>query len=186
MTGQIVIPAGERGVLRVFALALPMSDIRRLTEDVRAVHDRAAWLAGLLGVATLDPARVEVFDAADTAEMGLAGYLAEAHAIPGDALRDDRTRLDGLRGPVLILLPGAVGGPATLTPDPRLTLIGAWLEEGAPPVRFEPLPAGGAKGVIVPPATRSPRSDARMGGMLAMLALAVMFALTALVIWIGG
>jgi hypothetical protein len=183
MTGHIDIPAGEPATVRLFTLNLPREDIRFMATH----HDRAGWLAGMLGVATVDAAQVEAFDLDDLGRMGIAGYLVEAHGLSPDLLASDADRLAALKGPVMILRSGAFGGRAVrLTPRPVLVLVGAWPEDGPPPVRFDHLPAKGAEGTIVASPVKPRMSDARMGGMVAMGALVVMFALTAVVIWIGG
>jgi hypothetical protein len=56
--------------------------------------------------------------------------------------------------------------------------------EVVPSVRFTPLPSQSARGVLA--GGKPPMSDARMGGMVATVALLVMFGLTALVIWLAG
>jgi hypothetical protein len=180
MTGRIDIPAREAPTVRLFTLDLPREDIRFMATH----HDRAGWLAGMLGVASVDAEQVETFDLDDVGRLGIAGYLTEAYGLPEAVLAPDVERLAALTGPVMILRSGAFGGRAVrLQPRPVLAFVGAWPEDPPPPVRFEPLPANGAEGTV----TAKPRmSDARMGGMVAMGALAVMFALTAVVIWIGG
>ena len=63
---MLTIPAGERQVLRVFALDLPR-------EQALELIGQPDVLAGLLGV-PVDPAGIEVFDVAD-----LAGEIGRAH-----------------------------------------------------------------------------------------------------------
>ncbi|MFN4160183.1 MAG: hypothetical protein ACK4GO_17580 [Gemmobacter sp.] len=182
MTPRIDIPAHEAPTLRLFTLALPREDIRRMA----AHHDRAGWLASMLGVPTLDPAQVETFDLADLGALGIAGYLAEAHGIPEALLAPDLARLGALTGPVLILRSAAFGGRAArLDPRAVLSLVATYPEDAPPLARFDALPSEGAKGTVTAP-DRPPRSAAATGGMVATIALLVMFALTALVIWIGG
>jgi hypothetical protein len=183
MTEAITIPAGGPARLLLFTLDLPREDIRFMATH----HDRAGWLASMLGVATVNPAEVETFDLDDLGSLGIAGYLIEAHGLSAEVLAPDLDRLAALKGPVMILRTVAFGGRAVrLQPRPVMALAGAWSEEPPPLVRFDPLPDGGAKGARAAPTGKPRMSDARMGGMVAMGALAVMFALTAVVIWIGG
>ncbi len=171
---RIDIPAHDRDGVRVFTARLTPDDLQR---------DKARLAVDLLGDPDIDPAFVEIFDLADLAGVGLAGYLTDGLGVPEAALATDRARLDGLQGPVLILLPKALHGRAsTLTPDPRLTLQGSYVED-RPPVHFEPLPSAAARGVLTPdlPPDRRPQRPAS-----ALLLLAAALGLVALVaLWLA-
>ena len=171
---SVSIPAHDQHGLRVFTARLTPEDLRR---------DKAALVADLLRDPDLDPAFVEIFDLADLSGVGLAGYLTEGLGVPDAAVAADRTRLDALPGPVLILLSKALHGRAvTLTPDPRLTLQGSYVED-RPPVHFEPLPSAAARGVLTPdlPPDRRPQRPAS-----ALLLLAAALGLVALVaLWLA-
>jgi len=159
----VMVPAHDRRSLRLFALDLPRDEVLRLARpfptdpaptDPAAQSDRAAVLSGLLGVSALDHDHVEVFDTADLAGLGLAGYLAEGGNIPAAQIDPDRARLQAQTGPLLVLFPGALTDlPATLILDPRLTLIGTYAEDRAP-IHFAPLPTATALGTLTagPPA----------------------------------
>lgn len=137
----LTIPAHDRDGVRVFAARLTPDDLKR---------DKSRLVADLLGDPDLDPAFVEIFDLADLSIVGLAGYLSEGLGVPAPALAADRARLEALKGPVLILLSKALHGRAiTLIPDPRLTLVGTYVED-RPPVHFEPLPTTAAQGILTP------------------------------------
>jgi hypothetical protein len=185
MTEPIAIPAAERHHLRLFAMDLPKPDLDRLSRpdptDTTAAATRADLLAALLGVAVIDADFVEVFDVADLADLGLAGYLAEGGNIPEAQITPDRARLDAQRGAVLVAFSRAFRGVATtLYPDPRLALIGTYVED-APPVVFEPLPTAAAQGTLNPVLLPVPSSPARPGLFAAfaagLLALAVILIL---------
>lgn len=183
MTWPTDIAAGAPPAVWLFTLDLPREDIRFMATH----HDRAGWLSGMLGVATVDAGQVETFDLSDLGALGIAGYLEEAYGLSPSVLAPDADRLAALKGPVMILRTTAFGGRAVrLNPRPVLVPVGAWPEEAPPPVRFDPLPGEGARGTLQAGAGKPRMSDARMGGMVAIAALAVMFALTAVVIWIGG
>lgn len=166
----LTIPAHDRDGVRVFTAKLTADDLHR---------DKARLAADLLGDPDLDPAYVEIFDLADLSGVGLSGYLTEGLGVPEAAISDP-ARLDALTGPVLILLSKALHGrEVTLTPDPRLTLIGTYAEE-LPPVHFEPLPAAAAQGMLTPdlPPDRKPQ---RPGSAFLLLGIAlVLTAVTAL------
>lgn len=170
----ILVPALERDRIRVFSAALSPEEMQR---------DKALLVAALLGDPDLDPAYVELFDVADLSDIGLAGYLNEGLGVPGAALVSDRTRLEALTGPVLILLSKALHGrEVRLTPDPRLTLIGTYTED-RPPVHFEPLPTSAAEGVLNPasPPLPSPR---RPMGAFVLLGLALLL-VAAAAVWLA-
>jgi len=180
------IPAHERNTCRVFALRLTPPEVRRLrTGDADDALIDPVAIAALLGSSIIDAAHVEIFDVAVLADVGLTTFLTQGNGIAEVAIEADRGQLDAVEGYVLILYSKAFAGEAaTLHLDPALTLIGTYAED-LPPVRFEPLPSAAATGVL-PGSVKPPMSDARIGGMVATVALLVMFALAALMVWIGG
>lgn len=160
---MMIIPAHERDQVRVFSAALSPEEM---------AGDKARLAPALLGDADLDPTHVELFDVADLSDVGLTGYLTEGLGVSDVALAPDRARLDEVTGPVLILLSRALHGrAATLTPDPRLSLIGTYAEE-RPPVHFEPLPSPSAHGILNPDLPSPPASN-RMQGVFVLLTLAL-------------
>lgn len=171
---RLAIPAHDRDGVRVFAARLTPDELQR---------DKARLVAELLGDPDLDPAFVEIFDLADLSGVGLAGYLTDGLGVPEATLTADGTRLDGLTGPVLILLSKALHGRAgTLTPDPRLSLVGTYAEV-RPPVHFEPLPTAAAQGALTPdlPIDRTPQPPSA-----ALLLLGVALVLVAVVaLWLA-
>ena len=186
----IPIPPNERHTLRVFALDMTLAEVAAL-RDTDAVLTpgqvvlplRPDAAEHLLGV-QVDVAQVDVFHSDDVEAIGLAAYLIEGNAVAETQIAADADMLDAYRGYVLAVRAQAFGGQAaTLTPDPKLRLMGTYTEE-APPIRFEPLPTAAAKGVLA--GGRSPKSDARIGGMVATFVLLFLAALTTLMIWIAG
>ena len=173
-TEGLVLPEGERHVLRVFTLNLPAAEVAQLPR-------KADLLAALLGVEALDAAGVEVFDLADLAGLGLAAYLVEGNGAAEAQIAADRDQLDALTGAVLILHSAAFGGRATrLHPDPRLHLIGTYGED-LPPVRFEPLPDAAAKGLL--PQGRPAATDT---GRAARITVAILLILAVLVLLLAS
>jgi len=143
MTRSIVIPEGERGVVRVFALDLPEDEARVFAADPGAVG-RA------LGADGLDPGYIDVFPVSRVAALGLATFLSEGHGIAPSELEPDAARLEGLDGHVAIVSSRAFRDQArALTVAPPLRLVGTWREETAP-ITFGELPAG--TGPTPPPA----------------------------------
>ena len=171
MSDRFDVKAGERGVVRVFSVDLP------------EVETKGFNASEALGVETLVPDYVELFPVEDLKGLGLAAYMHDGLGIAEEDL--DTARLDGLKGYVLIVLSAAFGGAAvTLAPRAPLRWIGTYTEESAP-VKFEPLPDASAQGNVVSEG-KPPPSDAAISGRVAMIALLVIFALTALMVWIAG
>jgi hypothetical protein len=186
----IPIPPNERHTLRVFALDMTAAEVAAL-RDADAVLEpgqvlpylRADAAVRLLGVA-VDATQVEVFHSDDVEAIGLAAYLIEGNAVSQAQIAADADMLDAYRGYVLTIRSQAFGRQAaTLRPDPKARLMGIYAEE-VPPVKFDPLPTASASGALG--GGRAPMSDARIGGMVATVALILMFGLTAFVIWFAG
>lgn len=190
MTAPIHIAANERHTLRVFALDLAAAEVAALRDaDVVPAPGqvvpplRADAAVLLLGVA-VDVAQVDVFHSDDVAAIGLAAYLIEGNAVAEAQIAADAAMLDAYEGYILTVRAQAFGGRAVvLAPAPTVRLMGTYNEE-VPPVRFDALPTASAQGVLG--GGRAPKSDARIGGMVATFVLLFLFALTAMLIWIAG
>jgi hypothetical protein len=170
MSTRLHIPAGEAHVVRVFAV----------DEDHAAPHADEAILAAL-GAGELKTSEIELFDLEDLQSMTLSGYLAEGHGIAVSELIPMRPRLDALRGRVLILPSRAFEGRALeMRPRAPLRLMGRFSEDVAP-VRFTPLPTGGAEGIITARANARPRGAGRLRlvafAVLALLAVCLAVAI---------
>lgn len=117
---DLTLSAGERGVIRLFALDMRPEEAKFLREPGAADQ--------VLGVSGLDPEQIDVFPVSDLEDLGLYGYLSEGCGVSENQL--DRARLETVDGWVLVLRSAALGGrAATLSPDPRLRLIGLYTEE---------------------------------------------------------
>lgn len=185
MSETFQISPTEHGVIRLFTVNLPADQIAGFTETDPA-QAGAAPVQKALGVDHLDTDFVELFPVSNLSGLGLAGYLTEGLGVAEADVRPDASRLNSLSGHVLVVLSQAFGGQAaTLSPTAPLKWIGTYTEEGAS-IRFEPLPSDSAKGTIAAPPGKPAKSDARVGGMIAMYALIAMFALVALIIWVAG
>lgn len=171
MSERFEVKAEERGLVRLFAVDVPPAELD------------AFDAASALGVEMLDPEQVEVFALADLKGVGLSGYMREGLGIAADEI--DAARLDAFEGVVMVLRSAALGGTeVTLTPQATLRWIGTYREETAP-VTFEPLPGASARGAATTEAPAKRPSDAAMSGRVASIALLVIFALTAIVVWIA-
>jgi hypothetical protein len=170
---KLTIPAHDRDGVRLFTAKLTSDDLHR---------DKARLAAELLGDPDLDPAFVEIFDLADLSSLGLSAYLTEGLGVPAAAISDPAS-LDAFKGPVLILLSKALHGrEVSLTPDPRLKLIGTYAED-RPPVHFEPLSTAGDQGMLTPdlPPDRTPQ---RPGSAFLLLGVAL-FLIAATALWLA-
>lgn len=178
MTDKITIRPTEHGVVRIFAVDLPEDQIAGFNRQ------NGAWpLQDALGADVLNADHVELFPLSDLDELGLTGYLEQGHGIDPADLADMRGQLHALAGHVLIVTSRAFGGQAqTLTPCAPLRLIASFHED-ATPVAFDPLPSKAARGTT---GGKAAPSDAAMSGRIASLALLVLFALVALVVWVAS
>lgn len=170
------IAPNEFGRVRVFQI------------DQTIGHDVTA-LAQALGAAITTPDDVQ-FVAADTLrDIGLAQFLMLGYGIAQADMSPEMDRLNGLTGDFAIVRSGAFGpNGATLATQSTAKLVAAFTEEGAPPPSMTPLTSDSTQGVVTPPDTpaKKPKSDARIGGMVATVALILMGLLVWLMIWIGG
>ena len=179
MTKEIAIPANEALHIRVFALSLSAAEAKTLTD--RLEH--------ALGARGLNPDGVEVFACDALGDMPLSTFLVEGHDAQPDPVMADRGRLDALEGHVMLVHASAFGGEAmTLSPQPALTLIGTYPQQGIDTtsrIDLETPSAQPQPATPEPPAKKRP-SDAAMSGRIAMVALLVAFGVVALMLWVGG
>ena len=179
MSDRIDVTATETGVVRVF-------DVDLTPQEAKAFNQRnGIWpLRDALGAEVLDPGHVDLVQIEDLEGYGLMGYLTDGMGIkPGD-IHDHAQVLGALKGTVLIVRSSAFAGQAqSLEVRAPIRLV-ATFREDVPPVTVEKLPGGGAEGTVPP--RKSPPSDAAMSGRIATVALLVIFALTALVVWVAS
>ncbi len=166
----LIVPPGERGKLRLFALSLGEVGLKALREP-----GEIDPLPGLLGVDALNRDQLDIIAIGDLGEMPLSQYLALGGGIPEAALAPDRAVLDALTGHVLALRSAAFSDAgATLRPGPEMRFVGCYGEERVE-VRHAPLPseaAGAYSGTAAP--ERPPSEPAvrhRMGSLLVLGAL---------------
>jgi hypothetical protein len=168
------INGSERDVLRLFALDLPPDEAGTFVEG--------EGLREALGAEALRPDFVDVIRMDDLGEMPLSTYLQSAHGVTDEAISDTRAQVDGLTGVVLALPAQAFGGVSqTLTVKAPLRWVGTFGEE-RPETAAPALHSRAARGT---PGGGKP-SDAAMSGRIAAIALLVLFALVALMVWIAA
>ncbi|WP_106746350.1 hypothetical protein [Yoonia maritima] len=172
---QLNIPANDHGQIRVFATDLP------LPPEVTGKSPDA--ITGLFGI-NVDVTYVDVVCIDDLGDMSLSDYIASGYDMQPDAV--DKAAVDAITGYAILLLSRATTGQeVTLNLAPGLRHVTTY----SPTIRMTPpteLPSEGAEGVVTPKPTKAPKSDARMGGMVATVALVVMFLIVAMMIWIAG
>lgn len=170
---MIHIPAGERGVIRLFALGMRPEQAAFLKEP--------GALAQVLGIEALDMEQVEIFPVSDLEDIGLTGYLTEGCGVPRTQIEEDREMLQALEGHVLLIRSRAFGGEETrLTPADQIVLKGTYGERRTN-WKAAPETAESAKPNSAPKLSpREARSQARRIGAALF---AIVMALIALAVW---
>ena len=173
------IPAKERGRLHLFALNETPSDPPEPPEpDPRP--------AEILGITDLNPDYAEIVTIKALRPMSLADYLAEGYDIDDSQLAPTRARINALEGHVLVVLSLAFRDqPHSLASGANLTHVASLQTEGPDWQSSAQVTAESARPGTAPTGKKRP-SDAAMMGRIAMLALLLMFTLTALLIWIAA
>lgn len=185
MTDPLYVPAGEREVVRVFALDLPPAEAEALA-DAPPANGGPSRLAELTGADHIDREHVEIFPASDLTGIGLSGYLTEGLGVDAAELDGDRDSLEAEKGYIVILPSRAFGGAETrLTPKLPLRLLGAYRlvqpeMPGPMPRTTEDAAVNGPVTAAQTPPPRLPRTL-----MLLFLLIAAVVAL-ALAYFIGG
>ncbi|MGB3247313.1 MAG: hypothetical protein WBB25_22490 [Sulfitobacter sp.] len=172
----LIVAPNEQGLIRVFAVNRPASDVAQAI-----VASGAAGLAADLLKCEIAQSGLEFVAVADLAGIGLSGYLADGYAVPPDQLNAARSKLDALDGYVLLLFSSAFEGTGkTLAPGPDVTLIGTFGETQAD-MTARALKSEAAKAYSgTPRQTSVAPSGKRAGGSLMVAATIV---LAGLVLW---
>jgi len=176
------IAAHEHGKVRVFQLSAALASVLEKEETLDA-------LGAALGLSINDPDDVQVVSEAELRDLGLAQFLMLGYGIAEADIAPEMATLNALSGSFAVIRSGAFGKAAsTLRPSEDAALIATFSEDSGDPAPLTPLQADTATGAIPPAETnaKKPKSDARIGGMVATIALLVLFALVGLMIWIAG
>ncbi|WP_368186247.1 hypothetical protein [Aestuariibius sp. HNIBRBA575] len=184
MTTPLNVPEYGRAVW-VFAIDLPDTAIAAFQAETYSDHGELRdWpLCDALGLDWLDHDFIEVFEAQTMQEYGFARYLTEANGLDEDAVGADADQLNALTGHVLLVFSDAVRSK-TLSPKPPLRLIGHY-PDANPIAPMDKLYAKSAQGNLSKPAKKV-KSDAAIGGKIALYAMIVMFAIVGMMIWVAG
>ncbi|OED46246.1 hypothetical protein AB838_19725 [Rhodobacteraceae bacterium (ex Bugula neritina AB1)] len=173
MEGVIHIPAGERGVIRLFAL-----DMR--PEQAAFLKEPGA-LAQVLGIAALDMDQVEIFPVSDLEDIGLVGYLSEGCGVPRAQVEQDRELLQGLEGYVLLIRSRAFDDVETrLTPADQIMLQGTY---GERQTNWNAAPASAESAKPYSAPKLSPRQARAQARRIGATLFALVMALIALAVW---
>lgn len=107
--------------LHIFALNEPLevshTNLTRQNGEAPDLPPLADWL----GVDTLDTDAIELFPIDDLGTMALSDYIQLAFSTENPIPGDTQTRLNALKGAVLLVPDRALSGPAT--PRPQATAI---------------------------------------------------------------
>ncbi|MFK7878097.1 MAG: hypothetical protein AB8B71_20395 [Paracoccaceae bacterium] len=173
---SLTVNAHERGLVRVFALSMTNAQAKAL---------KASKDSKVLGLSAWDTKYVEVFPLSDLEDLGLIGYLETGCGVDPADLKPDRQKLMHLTGWVLLVYSAAFSGQAVkLAPNSGLALIGTYGEPEADWADAQVLSSEAAQ-ISTAPVRKKP-SDAAMSGRIATMALLVLFALTALMVWVAS
>ena len=172
MSAPLHIPAGERGVFRLFALDMRPEQVRFLTEP--------GALEQVLGLDSLNRDQIEIFPISDLEELGLEGYLREGCGIPVDTLTPHRDAFAAVEGYVLLIRSRAFGGAETwLTPANQIQLI-AELQDPGTDWSAKPMETNSAAPHSAP--KMSPRAARARARRIGFTLFAVMMTLISLVL----
>ena len=171
---SLTIPHNDHGQLRVFGtqMDLPYEVLQKTPDGMLALFG-----------APLNPDFVDVIKLDDLGGMALTRYIHEGYDLAPDLV--DAALVEQMTGYAVLVLSRATGGKDT---ELHLGFGLRHVTTYGPTAEFvahEPLPSESAKGTIPPP-DKPAKSDARMGGMVAMYALLAMFLLVGLMVFIGG
>jgi hypothetical protein len=171
----ITIAPNEHGQVRVFH--------QESTADHASIF---ALLEDSLGAKIIVDRDVQIASDATLRDLGLAQFLMMGYGISEADIAPQMDMLNNLTGSFAIIRSGAFGpNGVTLKTDGDAKLVATYHEEGASPVPLTPLTSDSAEGSLTPK-TKAPKSDARIGGMVATVVLLLMGLLVWLMIWIGG
>lgn len=177
------VPAGERGRVRVFTLDY------QLTMEIAHIgtYER---LYRALGVDGLQDADVQIVDLKAIAELGLSGFLAEGYGVSEGELASVAKALDALKGKVAVIRSGAFQGEEVMLPQgSEATLVAVLNEPEAELASPVPLDSDSARSedvALEQPIAKPPKSDARIGGMVATVVLVFLAIFVVGFVWMAG
>lgn len=177
---SLSVAANEHGTIRIFRLSAALHNALDQSTDLGPLEKA-------LGAIFAKSDDVQIIAPDSLVDMSLAQFLSMAYDVDSTALARQKTLQETPQDSFAIIRSGAFGGAAiTLGESPDATLI-AMLQEGGPDApSMTPLQSESAKGAVPPALAKPPKSDARIGGMVAIFVLLFLFALVGLMIWIAA
>ena len=182
MTGLTDIKVAPHRSVWVFAIDLPDEDIDAFSHETHGDTTHEWPIGKALGAHPYpDQDFVEVFDLEALRAFGFSNYLTEGNGVD---IGDDADMLDGLTGHVLLVFSqGVENGQTHFAPQSPLRLIARY-SQSSPQAVFDPLTSAAAQGQL--PQGKPPKSDARIGGMVATFVLIFLFAFVVFFVWLAG
>ncbi len=131
-----------------------------------------AALSAALGGRDVDTDKLDIFPAKRIAPVGLATYLIEGHGLSAEDVAPYEARFADLDNVIVVLSTRAFGGEAVdLTISPPLVHLATFEEPRKDAVTPVPLTSDSAEGRVGAEPSEAPKSDARIGGMVAFVVL---------------
>lgn len=182
MSAALDISAAPYRSVWIFAVDLPESDIDDFAHETMKEVVPHWPLGAALGVHPFpDHDFVEVLDLEALRAYGFSNYLADGNGLE---IGDNAEMLDALTGHVLLVFSqGVENGQTAFAPATPLTFVARYSQPAQMPT-LEPLESDGAEGQL--PQGKAPKSDARIGGMVATYVLIFLFVFVGLLVWMAG
>ena len=171
----LTLPANDHGLIRIFKVRTPVP---------AGLEERTpAALAALFGTDDLDPDFIDVVDTRQLAGLSLMDYLHQGYDIPDTAADDPALR--DLKGIVVLIMSRAARGRGvTLTLADTVTHVTTTGDPARLRIPAAPVASAAAEGTVS--AGKAAPSNAAMSGRVATIALLILFALVALMIWVAS
>ncbi len=173
----LIIPDTDHGKIRVFSVSDPVDGLS--DREIEA-------LVATFGNAPLDPDFVDVIHTDDLDDMSLVDYVVQGYDIQPD--ESDIGAFSLVEGTVVLIMSRAhEGREVTLSLAEGVRHI-TTLGRGARMTVSAQIDTKSSEGsaAIGDPVGKPPKSDARIGGMVATVALILMFVLVGVMVWVGG
>lgn len=171
------IPANDHGAIYVFELhGTPPEGLSEKTDQAMMV---------IFGNAVVNTDYIDAIMPGMLTDMTLPQLIKNGYDMP--VAVDVADELRALTGTAVLAMSAAFGGQAMQLSLPQNVHLVTILRE-APEIKLnETLASDSARGTLASAApTKPPKSDARIGGMVATYALLAMFALVGLMIWVAS
>jgi hypothetical protein len=167
---MLMIPDNDHGALYVLAYTGPAPDDQTFET--------------IIGQVTLNMDFVDLITPAQRATVPLPDLIRQGYDMT--LTSDQEAMLRDQQGAILLIMSRAFGGEAQQIDLPADTRLVTVLRETPVITPPEKLTSTSGAGELTGPPAKPRKSDARMSGMVATIALLIMFALVGLMVWVGG